>query len=65
MWPAIHSCKRFPVTASAWNRLLDDLVEKWHNSPDDGKPLHEYLGMTWDEYGAWAKDATIPARWLT
>lgn len=30
-------------------RIIDDAVEAWHDS-DDPRPLHEYLGMTWEEY---------------
>ena len=64
VFECIHSCKRVPVTPPAWNRKLDELVEKWHTSPTDDGPLHEFLGMSWEEYGAWTKHATIPARWL-
>ena len=35
---------------------LDDYIEKWHNG-NSPLPVHEYLGMTWDEYGAILKDA--------
>lgn len=31
---------------------IDDLVDEWHKGDSD-LPLHEYLGMTWDEYQAW------------
>lgn len=31
---------------------IDDWVERWHTS-DTGMQLHEYLGMTWEEYGNW------------
>lgn len=31
---------------------IDDWVEKWHDS-SQRKELHEYLGMSWDEYSAW------------
>lgn len=34
---------------------LNDLVNEWHNLPDDGTPLHDYLGMTWDEYCEWTE----------
>lgn len=67
VFECIHSCKGVPVTVAAWNRQLDVFIEEWHTAPnDDGTPLHHYLGMTWDEYGAWVKDPTaIPARWLS
>jgi hypothetical protein len=29
---------------------LDDWVERWHDG-DSKLELHEYLGMTWEEYG--------------
>ena len=36
---------------------LDDLIEEWHNTEGDGIPLHEFLGMTWDEYKRWVEHA--------
>lgn len=39
--------------------LLDDLVEEWHTRDDDpGVELHEYLGMSWDEYARWVEGRT-------
>lgn len=35
----------------------DDFVDLWHEGDGpDGMSLHEYLGLTWEEYGAWARD---------
>jgi len=31
---------------------IDDWVERWHTS-DTGMELHEFLGMTFEEYGNW------------
>jgi hypothetical protein len=31
---------------------IDDYVDKWHNSPS-GLELHEYMGITRDEYAIW------------
>lgn len=31
-----------------------DLIDKWHDT-DQSQPLHEFLGMTWDEYAAWVE----------
>ncbi len=31
---------------------IDDYVDQWHQNPA-GQPLHEYLGMTRDEYALW------------
>jgi len=28
---------------------VDDFVEAWHEG-EDARDLHEYLGLTWDEY---------------
>lgn len=29
---------------------LDDFVEEWHERYNGDKSLHEFLGMTWEEY---------------
>lgn len=44
---------------------LDDWVEAWHTAPADHPisklPLHEFLGMTFEEYGQWMRDgAKLP-----
>lgn len=31
---------------------IDDYISEWHKSTST-LPLHEFLGMTWDEYGRW------------
>ncbi len=31
---------------------IHDYIAEWHNG-DSIEELHEYLGMTWDEYGHW------------
>lgn len=41
----------------------DDLVDDWHNSPDDGVSLHEFLGMTWDQYKRWVESVELPDGW--
>jgi hypothetical protein len=38
---------------------IDDYIDRWHDSPE-GSPeaamqLHEFLGMSWDEYRLWAE----------
>jgi hypothetical protein len=37
----------------------DDYVDAWHGLPDtlDVPELHEYLGLSWDEYQVVARDA--------
>ena len=38
---------------------IDDLVDQWHAG--DGKvPLHEFLGMTWEQYGEWLESNLWP-----
>ncbi len=37
---------------------IDDFVDKWHESSQDVS-LHEYLGMTWEEYSAWVAEPDI------
>jgi len=39
---------------------IDDYVEKWHSSAEDGD-IHTFLGMTGKEYGLWIRDPyTLP-----
>ncbi len=33
---------------------IDDWVDQWHDT-DTGMELHEFLGMTSDEYGLWVE----------
>ncbi|MHA7809286.1 MAG: hypothetical protein ACX933_05720 [Marinobacter adhaerens] len=40
---------------------IDDFVDRWHEDEDTDLELHEYLGMTWDEYSVWAtKPSVLP-----
>lgn len=34
---------------------INDRVDYWHDNPELNVPLHEYLGMTWNEYKAWVE----------
>ena len=34
---------------------IEDFVEAWHTS-DSSKEIHEFLGMTFEEYSLWASD---------
>lgn len=29
---------------------IEDAVDEWHRLNDPSLPLHEYLGMSWEEY---------------
>jgi hypothetical protein len=33
---------------------IDDFVDRWHETPA-GRELHDYLGMTPDEYSLWLR----------
>jgi hypothetical protein len=35
--------------------FIDELIDEWH-AGDSPLPLHEYLGMTWEEYKLWLSD---------
>ncbi|WP_157683920.1 hypothetical protein [Brevundimonas diminuta] len=37
---------------------IDDFVDRWHEQPG-GKSLHDYLGLTRDEYAAWVQNPDI------
>lgn len=39
---------------------IEDYIDKWHERPDDGMPLHTYLGLSWDEYATWAAIDVLP-----
>lgn len=41
--------------ASDADDLMDDLIGRWHRGEGGGLALHEYLGLSWDEYAAWAE----------
>lgn len=43
------------------NENIHDFIEKWHES-DSEVPLHEYLGLTWDEYSYFVKTDELPKR---
>lgn len=34
------------------SKNIDDTIDNWHNGISKLE-LHEYLGMTWDEYSEW------------
>ncbi|MTV41256.1 hypothetical protein [Duganella radicis] len=39
---------------------IDDYIDQWHDNPGN-QTLHEFLGMTRDEYAGWVADAAILA----
>lgn len=38
---------------------IDDFVESWHEDEGSNQELHEYLGMSWEEYSIWATNPSI------
>lgn len=34
---------------------MDDWVHVWHTGPNVGIPLHEFLGLSWEEYKEWVQ----------
>lgn len=43
-------------------RGIHDLIDHWYDAPEEevGRSLHEYLGLTWEEYCAWMNDRVLP-----
>lgn len=37
---------------------IDDFVDRWHESDSD-LSIHEFLGMTREEYLSWVKDPNV------
>lgn len=38
---------------------IDDFIDKWHDNDEIDVELHDYLGMSWDEYSVWATRPSI------
>jgi hypothetical protein len=34
---------------------IDDWINTWHKNGGEGKTLHKFLGMSWDEYATWVE----------
>jgi len=61
---AIESLKKGDATFMELHKQgleldIDDYIDEWHNG-DSNKELHEYLGMTWDEYKIYLETDTLP-----
>jgi len=40
---------------------IDDHIDWWHDGPAlDGFSLHQFLGLTWEQYAAWAERGVLP-----
>jgi len=42
---------------------VDDYIDRWHDQPENGIPLHDFLGLTRDEYARFVERSELP-RWL-
>lgn len=40
---------------------IHDAIGRWHEGDGYGVELHEYLGMSWDEYARWAESGLLAA----
>lgn len=52
-----------PVVGGAWpvpERVMEVLVEHWHES-DTGMELHDWLGMTWEQYAEYVQSGEATA----
>lgn len=61
-WAALAE-KRTTVSLTTRDRL-EHLIDAWHEDPDNGQPLHDYLGMNWEQYGHWVAGRGVPAGWV-
>jgi hypothetical protein len=34
---------------------IDDFIDVWHETPNQAMALHDFLGMSWEEYALWAE----------
>lgn len=41
---------------------IDDYISEWHNTSDGSQTLHEFLGLTWEDYGYWIQHNALPPR---
>lgn len=38
---------------------IDRFIEVWHSNRYEERPLHEFLGMTWEEYAQWLENPNV------
>jgi hypothetical protein len=38
---------------------IDRFIEVWHSNRYETRTLHEYLGLTFEEYSKWLRDPTV------
>lgn len=47
------------LTGSMPIETIDDFIDEWHKGNPDGQKLHEFLGMTEEQYSIWIKTGKI------
>ncbi|MFG2410941.1 hypothetical protein [Streptomyces goshikiensis] len=50
-----HTFVEDALTGDAGLDDIDSYVDAWHDTEDGDLELHEFLGMTWDEYRLWVE----------
>lgn len=54
--PFIERC----ISGDAFLDEIDDYIDAWHDDDTlENVELHEYLGMTWQEYSLWVTNPNI------
>ena len=38
---------------------IDDFIDEWHEIEPQTGTLHDFLGMTWEEYSLWVADPDV------
>ena len=52
-------CKAKECPCSTRRNIHDD-IDAWHDAEYATISLHEYLGMTWEQYKLWAEKSILP-----
>ncbi|MFZ2725139.1 MAG: hypothetical protein WAX77_02690 [Methylococcaceae bacterium] len=48
------------LSGDAFLNEIDEYVEQWHlGVAGENQELHEFLGMTWEEYSLWATQPSL------
>ncbi|TDC02103.1 hypothetical protein E1091_01480 [Micromonospora fluostatini] len=58
--PGHHTFVQDVAAGRARRDDIDTYICRWHDNPTIGGELHEYLGLTWDEYRRWAQAPEAP-----
>ncbi|MGE7983705.1 hypothetical protein [Solibacillus sp. NPDC093137] len=48
------------MTKTVTKENINDLIEEWHENDDLHQELHEFLGLTWEQYAHWVKTDELP-----